>query len=238
MNLAAPVPYLITERGGEVSHLWVAGGRIFDPYTRGINQASGWVENGAVPRVALATPPGGDGRRQVEGIGPFANSAVSVTLPNDVLDFPGDFSAAIIWSRTSSGTAAQIFDNAVGGVSGFRAQAQIGAALLVVFDAAAGLSLASANAWSTTSVNVACFGRTGSTCFAKLNLGSIVSGAIPGGWVPATSIAAGLGTQRNGASTASDETIYESWFSNISPSDLLFTSIATEVKGRLGISAW
>lgn len=241
VNLAAPVPFLISERGGEVSHLWVAGGQVYDSWTRGLNQLSGWTENGSVPRVALMTPPGCDGRRQVEGIGPF-NGANYLSLGTgpDVLDFVGDFSACVIFSYPDQAVVGGqiLITNGNYLQNGYQLWTDAttqSVSFSQVFSGSQYTSIYQATPIRNR-INVVCIGRSGLVSFLKINLAALSTAAIAGGTNPATSVPAYLGAAPSiGALPGA---MHEVLFSTTPPSDALFTDIMNEVKGRLGITAW
>jgi hypothetical protein len=221
-------PYLISEVVGMASHVWVAGGQVYDPYTRGINQTSGWTENGAVPRVAPGVPPGCDGRRTVEGLGPFtdndffslARSLVPAASPFSVCAvMGGSFDSFPVVANENDGVSTRWTLQGAGG-AGF-------------FILASG-SVATANAFA--GVNVLCGGydETG-TVYVKLNLGAIVPGVASAFLAPKTTTLLGRFYAVGHPWTAP---VYEVRIAVETPSDALFTSLVNEVHGRLGVTAW
>ncbi len=242
-NLAAPVPYLISERGGEVSHLWVAGGQVYDPYTRGINQASGWAIGVAGFDVgrAAASAVGGDGRRLVEGLAGFS-SANYLRLGSglDVLDFDGDFSVAVVFSTPTPGDV--VFQNLIADTDEstrgwqVRLTSTTGYCNFVLRGAGAAgaaVSITSANTPPAGALSVVCAGVSGAAAVVKTNLApTVISSSIvarPTGALDLAKLGAGP------TAPFTTGTIYELWASMLPASDELFASIAQEVKGKMGI---
>lgn len=229
--LTLPRDGIIANRGGEVSHVFVRGGQIIDPFTRGINQLSGWVESGSVPRVGPSVPGGCDGRYLVEGIGPFSGTNY-FTLGSgaDVLDFAGDFSVCVLISP--SATAGQyVFSNENGSTLGYVLYMPLVPNQANFFSRAANAGVQTNNSVVASVPNVVCFGRVGGVSLVKLNQGTTFSAAMA--FTPDTVDPAILGGLVRWGGL-----IYEAWFSILTPSNALFTSIALEVKGRLGVTAW
>ncbi len=243
--LTIPQPFLISNRGFEASHVYVSGGRIYDPFTRGINQISGWTESGTVPRVPAQILPGCGMNRAVEGIGQFTSGNLFNSIYNasgaDALDFAGDFAGAVLLMALSNpgiGNEALVGD---GGhqIAGWNAFISFNAGGAAIF----GTNSAGANIWTTTA-NVAqiatapsvfCFGRSGSTGLAKMNLGAIATTSALN--TSRFNYPGRIGAEPS-LGTAAHIVIYEIWLAQITPSDNLFTSIMNEVKGDLGITIW
>lgn len=239
--LTIPQGTIITPRGFEVAHAYVSGGVLRDRFTAGINQVSGWKENGSVPRVAAALPPGcvSPPGRAVEGAGPFSVPAYfSLGAGPDALDFTQPFSAAFVFaiSQIPSGASEVVFGNSAAASPGvgYLFDVLVGGACRCLFGSAP--QAQTANVVSTNAVNVLCGGWDGSEIILKLNLGTAALVALTS-ISPGTSSTSMLGRYDGGAPFLHG-TLYEAWFSALVPSDALFTSIMNEAKGRLGITAW
>lgn len=235
--LTLPRDGIISNRGGEVSHVFVRGGKIIDPFTRGINQVSGWAESGSVPRVGPSVPGGCDGRYLVEGIGPTGSALgnyFSLGAGSDALDFTGDFSVCVVWVPGGTG-GDLVFDGNFGASgTGWR----MSEVLFDTFDAGSTFTRISYSPSPIIgSLNVVCAGRSGTNQHVKINSAALqtVAGAKN---TPDATHSAKIGNGIDGGNTNPVSEIIEVWVSLMTPSDVLFTSIMLEVKGRLGVTAW
>lgn len=234
--LTLPRDGIITNRGGEVSHVFVRGGKIIDPFTRGVNQVSGWAESGSVPRVGPSVPGGCDGRYLIEGIGPF--SAVNFfSLATAALAFPADFSACAVYLRQAGNPDNEcVVDASAGNLNGWlMVERNADSPILASFAGGVQTNTIGLAAVPNEAVGVVCWGRAGTVGYVKANLGALATGAA--GTI-ATSTGARIGVRQNVLEPMLASTLYELWFSILTPSDALFTSIMLEVKGRLGVTAW
>lgn len=212
---------LISLRGGEVARLTFAGNNALDPFNV-------WDEIGLVPSGGLLT---GAGVR--ESAGPFANSTRFELPPARAFHFPGDFSAAFVL-RPGAAVTGVIFQDGDLNVSGYFIQ---GGTLTFTFKQnGAGVAATLTGTVLANTVNVVCVGAAGSTIWMKTNLNAATSIAGIAYVLPATRMAIGNGAVNNNVPLTAD--LYEAWFSTQTASDALFTAIATEVKTKLGITAW
>jgi hypothetical protein len=214
-------PYAITEDAGTVAHVYWNGTALVD--TKG----NAWAMNGTVSQVAKSglTP---------AGAGPTSETNYyKLGTGNDVLDVVGDFTICLVFS-TPDATGGNLFENGSfgGGGSGYVVGHAGTYAMIDTYTAGGLLTRAGTpNAPPSGTVNVVCAGRTGSSQKVKLNLGNVDTVADARN-TPATTQIAKFGASAAGA------TFYEVWVTTTTPTDALFLAVATEVKAKLGISAW
>lgn len=194
-----------------------------------------WTQNGTVPQVSRTAS-------TTAGAGPCADAAYySQGTGNDVLDFAGDFSAYFVLAPSSAdltGSGAIPFSNGLFTSAGFFWQWNpAGAkAYFSVNWAGAQANTQSANSPIAGQPNVVCLGRSGTTIYVQLNLGSMSSTA--GTTILAgTSQVARLG-RYEGTGRAMTGTLYEVVFSSTAITPELCTAAAQRVKQRLGLTAW
>lgn len=185
-----------------------------------------WSMNGTVPQVAKSgkNPP---------GAGPYSVvNFYSLGTGNDALDFTGDWSACIVFSKTAAATSNVIFSNGVSGASGYGIVLISGTTPYIY---GTGAVASTANTVSTSALNVVCAGRSNTSALVKLNLGALASGTYT--YAAGTSAVAYLGKWASGT-PASEVTVHEAWFSTTTPTDALFTAIMQRVKLRAQVTAW
>lgn len=216
---------LISLRGGEVSRVTFAGGAVLDTYRL-------WTVQGAPASAGFLT---GAGIR--EGFGPFAQ-ATSDKIATPSLHFPGDFSAAFLVRVPPVGAALGVlWQDGVWNSNGYLLEMSATSVPFFQSGASVNVQIQGANpAPAAGTLALICCGAAGSTVYVKTNLNAIVSGAAVAYVNPTTGSALGNVAVGNNAPLLGE--VYEAWFSTQPASDALFTAIATEVKTKLGITAW
>lgn len=222
---------LILDDAGTVAHVTWNGSALVDSF------GNSWTQNGTVPQVGKAgkTP---------AGAGPFSDvNYYSLGTGNDVLDFAGDFTVAVVWSATALTDDAECFiANGVFGASGagWRVLARYVSADLLfdTYSAASGLTRsATAAGAAQLGLNVICVGRSGTNQIAKCNLSAATTTAGTK-TVVGTSQIAKIGRDEGAGGSAGQSIIREVWASSTAISDALATSIANRVKTRAAVTAW
>jgi len=217
---------LIPDDANTVAHVYFRNGALVDSY------GNSWTQNGTMPQVSASgkIPPGS---------GPSSDTNnYSLGSGNDVLDFTGNFSICMIVGASSSYAAQPVtfcngLYNSNGYYIGFNTTGH-----LTMGVGPGGIMTATSNAIISGVPNVVCVGINfgTSTWVQKLNLGTVVT-AGSASLLPATGRIAYLG-RYNTAGQPWLGTIYEAWFSTTLASDAAFTTLATQIKATLGISAW
>lgn len=233
--LTIPRPWLIPEQGFEIAHVYVSGGVIYDRFTAGINQKSGWQVNGPLPLTGPAVLQGCDGRRTVEGM--FVNGGVSwLSDPLNRAVFHlqgGDFVGAMISTTSVSDGDGAGGDSNVSNVGWFLGAQATG---ITWYDTTNTIHAIAGAVSFTNAPNVLCFGRAGNTMMVRAN-GTFNSLTGTGTAIAPSTIPMRVGQAPNGSGIRGG-TVYEFWMSLVTPSAALFQAIEAEVKGRLGITAW
>lgn len=209
--------------GPAVSHVWFDGTTIRD--TKGL----AWSMEGTVPQVARSgsTP---------AGAGPYSDANYySLAAPNP-FQFAGDFWACFVFMGPTVTGSYQTLGGAGGAGAGWIATTTSTNGYGAAYFAG---GVVTSTAVSVGVVNVLCLGRTGTTGYAKLNLGAIASGT--GTSTLGTTMALGRSAAVTGQAFGS--TVHELIGASASPgptatADALFTSIMQQVKFKMGITAW
>jgi len=215
---------LIDEDANTVAHVYWRNGALVD------SKANSWVMNGTVPQVGAvgAVPP---------GAGQFS-AANNYTLGsgNDVLDFAGDFTFVAVSRQVSlPAGSSPSFYNATPVAQGWIGLiTNAGKGQLVAYNGAFPNALTT-NSIGAGSVYVLCGGRASGTLYAKLNLGTTIT-AAGGTIVPGTTSVATIGYDTVDA-RAHTGYVYELYFTTTTPSDALFTAIASRVFSRIRLGS-
>lgn len=191
---------------------------------------SGWTMNGTVPQANGFLMPSGR-----SGAGPFSDTNY-YSLVSNLLNFAGDFSACFVVSGPPTTAYAVPGGSENYPQSGWYAQAVLTTGTLQAVSLSGGVAtvVTTTNSFTVGGLNVACMGRSGTTLYAKLNLGTLATG--PGGTIaPATGFPAAIG-RLIGTPAPFGTNIYEAWFSTTTPSDALFTQIQQRVFSQYAAS--
>lgn len=211
---------MIRLRGGEVSRVTFGSGRVYDPFNV-------WTDVGPCLRGGLLT--GAGVRESIRPVGPPVGR---LDMANSTpVHFSGDFSCAFVVRVTTTSELA-IYNDGAFNSSGYLITSNSNG-VFVMYQSGAGVfaTVSDASGVSPGGLCVLCCGRSGGNIMLKVNLRSLV--AVAGiAYVPSP------GTASIGAGQALDSDIYEAWFSTQTPTDALFTAIANDVKGVLGITTW
>jgi cysteine-rich repeat protein len=203
---------LIPDDAKTASHVTWNGSTLVDA------GANLWTTNGTVPQVTNG--PGGR-----NGAGPFTGANYySLGSGSDVLDFSGDFSICIVFNQPIINAFPGLFGNGDSS-GGYEVYTNPGGNFsFQSYNGGAQFNLYTGNSISTSTYNIGCVGRAGSTIISKLNQGTVVTRTTS--FMPATWRPARLG---NGYLAApGTQTIYEAWFSSTTPSAALFNSITSQ----------
>lgn len=222
---------LIADDASTVAHVMWNGTALVDTF------GNSWTQNGTVPQVSKSgkTP---------AGAGPFSDANYySLGTGNDVLDFAGDFSVAVVWTATGLTDASEVLlVNGVSGASGagwrIFARHNTGDVICDTFAAASAITRSQTTPNNIkAAVNVICFGRSGTNQIAKCNLNAAITTAGTK-TVVGTSQIAKIGRDEPALNSAGESTIHEVWATSTAASDALFTAIANRVKARAAVTAW
>lgn len=157
---------------------------------------------------------------------------------SDVLDFAGDFTGVIIFNPGAN-TQGFIFTNGANTTAGY------GVALNTLSDTrlyfwASGSSYMRSTGGPViaNTVNVVCFGRASGTAWLVWNGGTAQTGSITNAITPATGVVAAYSQAIGGVLGGMAFTLHETWFSTTTPTAEVCSNAASQVKSKLGITAW
>ena len=215
---------LIADDAGTVAHVVWNGVGIADRF------GNSWTQNGTVPQVARAG-------RTPAGSGPFSDvNYYSLGAGNDVLDFAGDFTIALVLSDTNN--VGVPMSNGTAATNGYFVRTSSLRPELVVSNGATTGSASNVGTGLNGSPSVFCCGRTGNLLVSMTNLSTLnTSPAVAGAITPATATTAKIGRYA-AAGLPYTGTVYEAWFSTTTPTEALFNAIQVRVKSKAGITAW
>ena len=161
---------LITEDSNTVAHVYWNGTALVD------SKGNAWTQNGTVPQVT-ANP----FTTTRYGAGPFSTSNYySLGTGADVLDFAGDFTVCVAFQSPTIAGASHIVSNGTYGAAGagylVRTTTSATSVVTINFEGAESADkVATTGNPYTTGPNVLCAGRSGTTGYIKLNLGTTAS---------------------------------------------------------------
>ena len=225
---------LIEEDANTVAHVYWNGTALVD--TKG----NSWTQNGTVPQVT-ANP----FTTTRYGAGPFsAANYYSLGTGADVLDFAGDFTICVVLKfDATDGAWRPVVYNGVTVTSGWElwvnASSNIIQAVFIT-DGGAADTRSTVMLTGTTGPNsnfplVICGGRSGTTQYAKINLGTTVSTPNAKN-VPGTAAIARIGVDNTLVYSARD-TLYEVYATSTAWSEATVTAIQQKVLGHYDGSA-
>ena len=207
---------LIDRDANCVAHVYWRNGALVDA------MGNSWTMNGTVPQVA--------GRGHIPpGAGPFSNvNNYSLGAGADALDFAaGPFSVVGIGIVTGESTVLAPFLSTTDNVStGYRLGLRTGTR---VGRFSAFTDVNTANAFALNTPIVMCGGFNGGTSYAKLNLGTLASGATTYTQDAATPSRIGNGV----GGWVFDGTILEIYVTTSAPSDALFAPLVARAFNRM-----
>jgi len=207
---------LITPDGNVVSQVYWRNGALVDA------QSVGWAMQGTVPQIGASGvfPP---------GAGPCSNvNYYKLGTGNDVLDFAGNFFAAIVLgSNPPNGNLP--YSNGGYQVSGlYLTIYNPGSFYLSVNSAGAQGNAIASGTWYSGTANLLCFGCSGGIYYAALNAGSVGSSAAA--YVNGTTQQCYLGSN---AANPGVNCLYEAYWTSTAWSTGLANGTAASVRAKL-----
>jgi hypothetical protein len=189
-------------------------------------KGNSWTQNGTVPQVT-ANP----FTTTRYGAGPFSTSNYySLGAGADVLDFAGDFTVCAVLGGSGGGYAINAQSSSANTGHG---AAWNGSTNYVAYfgNTSSLVGISSSSGAAAAGPNVACYGRSGTTGYSKINLGATGSGSTTG-YAPATTQATWIGVRKEDGFGAYASTIYEVYATTSPWSEATVTAIQQKVLGH------
>jgi hypothetical protein len=192
-------------------------------------KGNAWTVNGTIP-IATSGPlfPAGFGDLPKTGAGSFsAANYYSLGAGSDVLDFAGDFTTCFVFTGAGTASFPVLAKNSSTSAAGYSIWAS---ATQVGLDTYTGATATAAQSVAAGQTNVACFGRSGTTIYAKANLATTTT-ATQAAPVAATAAVMRLGSDAvNGLAGP----IFEAYFSTTPWSESAVVQIQQRILGITG----
>lgn len=211
---------VFTPDANTTAHVWFDGQRLRDRY------GAAWAMGGTVSQVARAAP-------VPAGANSFSDTNIySVTSG---LTASQNYAACFIFKWDGTGSDPAIFNDGAFSSSGIQVTMKSTTNVFRLIHNTTGLVESTANAASLSAVNVACGWRSGTTCYAQMNLGAVAS-------LPCATHTAGpgpsqLGRNRSAGYPFTGGTLYEALFTSGIDSASV-SALMSVARTKLGITAW
>lgn len=213
---------IFADSDGDVLHVYWNGSRLVDA------RGNAWTMNGTVPQVAAQgspfLPPRAAG-------GPYT-AANNYQGPTTLTEWAGDWSVTVVWQPATITQQVLVSKLPAAATSGWYVEQEVAGVRLAMHDGAAFRAATTANNATASGVNVFTGGKSGGTCYAKLNGGATASIGCAG-YNPAAVEPIRIGRWGGGTLQALTSTIYEITASTVPYSDALHSARYQAVLARI-----
>jgi hypothetical protein len=218
----------LSEDAGTTTHLYWDGSALQDTH------ANAWTMSGTVPQTAPGVSPFAPGKA---GAGPYSAANNYAATDLTLGEWAGDWSVTVVFKPTSLATVYPLASKrSVGGTAGWqlRVDGSSNTAQGLYYSGGAVL-VGAPGSVVMNGVNVFTFGKSGGTCYARLNGGAAGSSAC-GAMDAAASTPTQIGYYPGGGQAATTTTIYEVLASTTPYSDALHAERFAAVVGQQGLT--